>query len=215
VLQDLLAHFTYAAVFGLLLAGGVGVPIPEELVELTAGYLARRGVLSFLPTVALTWAGLVAGDYLLFRAGRRLGPGILDSRHVARVLTPARRAFVARHFSRHAVWTIVLARHAPGLRLPVFALAGASGVRSATFLLADGLAALVSAPLLVGAGWYFAGHVEELRRGIHWVELALAVVVATAAVTWFLLARRKERRLAEALAGATPPVRRGGDAPPR
>ncbi len=215
MLQDLLAHFTYAAVFALLLAGGVGVPVPEELVELTAGYLARRGVLSFLPTVVLAWAGLVAGDFLLFRAGRRLGPGILDSRHVARVLTPARRAFVARHFSRHALWTIVLARHASGLRLPVFALAGASGVRSATFLLADGLSALVSAPLLVGAGWYFAGHVEVLRRGIHWVELALAVVVAAAAVTWFLLARRKERRVAEALAGVTPPVRRGGDAPPR
>ncbi len=215
VLQDLLAHFTYVAVFALLLAGGVGVPIPEELVEVTAGYLARRGVLSFLPTVAVAWTGLVAGDYLLFRAGRRLGPGILDSRHVARVLTPARRAFVARHFSRHALWTIVVARHASGLRLPVFALAGASGVRSATFLLADGLSALVAAPLLVGAGWYFAGHVEELRRGIRWVELALAVVVVATATAWFLLARRKERRLVEGRAGPTPPARRGGDAPPR
>jgi len=50
VLQDLLGHFTYAAVFGLLVAGGVGVPVPEELVQLTSGYLARRGILSFLPT---------------------------------------------------------------------------------------------------------------------------------------------------------------------
>jgi membrane protein DedA with SNARE-associated domain len=164
MVQDLLAKFTYAAMFGLLVAGGVGVPIPEELVQLTAGYLARRGVLSFWPVVAVVWLGLVTGDYLLFRAGRRLGPSVLESRHVARVMTPARRAFVERHFSRHAVLTIVAARHASALRLPVFALAGASGVRSATFLIADGLSAMVSVPIVVGAGWYFAGHLEELKR---------------------------------------------------
>src|SRR5512136_1977736 len=107
MLQDLLGHFTYAAILGLLVAGGVGVPVPEELVQLTAGYLARRGVLAYLPAVAVAWLGLVAGDYLLFRTGRRVGPALLDWRHVARVLTPARRAFVERHFARHAVLTIV------------------------------------------------------------------------------------------------------------
>jgi membrane protein DedA with SNARE-associated domain len=212
VVQDLLAKFTYAAVLGLLVAGGVGVPVPEELVQLTAGYLARRGVLSFLPAVAVAWVGLVAGDFLLFRAGRRLGPAVLDSPHVARVMTPARREFVERHFSRNAVLTIVVARHASGLRLPVFALAGASGVRSLTFLLADGLSALASVPLVVGAGWYFAGHLEELKREIRWIELALGVLVVAVAVAWFLVGRRRERRAAEA---PTPPARPGDGAPPR
>jgi membrane protein DedA with SNARE-associated domain len=205
VLQDLLGHFTYAAVLALLVAGGVGVPVPEELVQLTAGYLARRGVLSVVPSIVVAWVGIVAGDYLLFRAGRRLGPGVLDSRPVARVLTPARRSFVTRHFSRHAF----------GLRMPVFALAGASGTRSATFLLADGLSALVSVPLVIGAGWYFAGHVEELRRDVRWVELALAMGVAAVAAIWFLLARRKERRRVQGPGGSRPPARRGDAEPPR
>jgi membrane protein DedA with SNARE-associated domain len=194
VLQDLLGHFTYAAVFGLLVAGGLGVPVPEELIQLTSGYLARRGILSLLPTVAVAWAGIVVGDYLLFRLGRRHGPRILESRHVARVLTPRRRAFIERHFESHSVLTIVVARHASGLRLPVFALAGASGVRSATFLLADGLSALASVPLVVGAGWYFAGHIQELKQRIHWVEAALLAAVAAGAVIWVFLARRRERR---------------------
>jgi membrane protein DedA with SNARE-associated domain len=212
VLQDLLAHFTYVAVFALLVAGGVGVPVPEELVQLTAGYLARRGILSLLPTVVVAWAGIVAGDYLLFRLGRRHGPRFLDSRHVARVLTPRRRAFVERHFTRHSILTIMAARHASGLRLPVFALAGASGVGSATFLLADGLSALASVPLVVGLGWYFAGHVAELKRDLHWVELALGLLVVAGAATWVLLARRRERR---APGTPTPPARRAGGEPPR
>jgi membrane protein DedA with SNARE-associated domain len=196
MLQDFLGHFTYAAVFGLLVAGGVGVPVPEELIQLTVGYLARRGVLSLVPGILVAWAGLVVGDFLLFRLGRSHGPRILGSRHVARVLTPRRRAFIERHFARHPVLTIVLARHASGLRVPVFALAGASGVRSMTFLLADGLSALASVPLVVGAGWYFAGHIEELKRDMHWVELAVALAAAIGAAVWVVLARRRERRAA-------------------
>jgi membrane protein DedA with SNARE-associated domain len=215
MVQDLLAHFTYVAILALLVAGGVGVPVPEELVQLTAGYLARRGVLWLPAAMGVAWVGLVAGDYLLFRAGRRLGPGVLSSRHVARVLTPPRRALVERHFARHAILTIVVARHASGLRLPVFALAGASGVRSASFLLADGLSALVSVPLVVGAGWYFAGHVEALRRDLHGIEAALALAVAAAAIAWVVVARRRERRAAALASGATPPARREGDGPPR
>jgi len=196
MLQDFLGHFTYAAVFGLLVAGGIGVPVPEELVQLTSGYLARRGILSFLPTVIVAWAGIVVGDFLLFRLGRSHGPRILDSRHVARVLTPRRRAFVERHFTSHSILTIVVARHASGLRLPVFALAGASGVRSATFLLADGLSALASVPLVVGAGWYFAGHIQELKQRVRWVEVGLVLTVAAGAGIWVLLARRRERKRA-------------------
>jgi membrane protein DedA with SNARE-associated domain len=196
VLQDLLTHFTYAALLALLVAGGVGVPVPEELIQLTAGYLARRGILSLLPAIGVAWAGIVAGDFLLFRLGRSQGARILDSRHVARVLTPSRRAFIERHFARHAVLTIVVARHASGFRLPVFAMAGASGVSSAKFLLADGLSALASVPLVVGAGWYFAGHVEALKRDLRWIELALAVAVVTVAGAWIVLARRRERRKA-------------------
>jgi membrane protein DedA with SNARE-associated domain len=209
MLQDLLGHFTYAAIFALLVLGGIGVPVPEELVQLTAGYMARRGILSFVPAVIVAWAGILAGDYLLFRLGRSHGPRILESRHVARVLTPKRRAFIERHFARHSILTIVAARHASGLRLPVFAMAGASGVGTATFLLADGLSALASVPLVVGLGWYFAGHIEDLKREMRWVEIGLALVVAAGVTIWVLLVRRKERR------GATPTVRRAGGEPPR
>ncbi len=210
MVQDLLGHFTYVAILALLVAGGLGVPVPEELIQLTAGSLSRRGVLSLLPTILVTWMGLVAGDYLLFRAGRRIGPRILDSRHVARVLTPARRALVERHFARHALLTIVVARHASGLRLPVFALAGASGVRSPTFLVADGISAMASVPLVVGAGWYFAGHVDRLRHDLRWIELGIAVAAVAFGLAWYARGRSRERR-----AGATPPAGPGGRGPPR
>jgi membrane protein DedA with SNARE-associated domain len=195
VLLSLLTHFGYLAVFLLLVAGGVGVPVPEELIQLTAGFMARRGLLSFWPAVLVAWTGLVLGDFLFFRLGRAHGPALLDSPRVARVLTPARRAFVERHFTRHAILTIMVARHASGFRLPVYALAGASNrVRSHTFLLADGLSAAFSVPLVLGAGWYFAAHLEEVKKRLHEIELAVAAVVALALVAWWLWNRRQARR---------------------
>lgn len=196
MLEGLLTHFGYLALVALLVAGGVGIPVPEELVQLSAGYLARRGVFSFWPAAALTWLGLVAGDLLLFRLGRVHGARLLDAPRVARVLTPARRALVERHFARHAALTIAAARHASGLRLAVFALAGAAGVRTRTFLLADGLSALVSVPLVLGAGWLFAAHVEDVRRDLEHVEHLLAGAVAAGLALWWLWRRARDRRRA-------------------
>jgi len=211
MLVTLLTQLSYVAIFGLLVVGGLGVPVPEELVQLTAGYLARQGVLSLVPAVVTTWAGLVVGDYLLFRLGRRHGPALLRTRHVARVLTPARLAFIERHFARHSVLTIMAARHASGFRLPVFALAGASRVGSVTFLLADGLSALISVPLVVGLGWYFAGHIQELKKDLHEIELGVAALAALAAVAWVVLTRRRERRRArDAEAGRDDPTGSSG-----
>ncbi len=211
MIQDLLTRFTYVAIVGLLAAGGLGFPLPEELVQLTAGYLSRRGVLSPVPAGLAAWTGVVLGDWLVFHAGRKLGPKVLDAPRVARFLTPSRRALVEGHFARHGVLTVVVARHASGLRAPVFALAGASGMRAATFLVADGLSALVSVPIVVGAGWYFAGHLETVRKDARWIEAALAVLLVAGSLGWWAWSRARARRRA----AATPPARPGGAAPPR
>lgn len=193
MLESLLSRFTYAALLGLLVAGGVGAPVPEELIQITAGYLARRGLISFLPAAAVAWVGLVVGDALLFRLARRHGPRLLEAPRVARLLTPARRAALERHYARHAFLTVMAGRHLSVLRVPIFALAGASGVPTATFVLADGLSAMFSVPLVLGLGWLFAGHVEELKQDLAWAEHALLALALLAGVAWALWQRRVPR----------------------
>ncbi|HEX9048940.1 MAG TPA: DedA family protein [Anaeromyxobacter sp.] len=191
-MQAFLQHFGYAAVFGLLLVAGVGVPIPEELTQLTAGVLSHEGYLRFSIALPVVWAGILGGDAVLFLLARRHGPRALDSKVVRRVLTPARREKLERHFARHAFLTVAVARHTGGVRFAAFALAGATGVRLATFLLADGLSAMLSVPLVVGAGYLFAHHLGEARRDIRIVELSVLAAVLLGA--WIVVRVRKRRR---------------------
>lgn len=193
-MQPFLEHFGYAAILAALLAGGLGVPVPEELTQLTAGVLASQGVLGLRLTIATVWVGILAGDATLFLLSRRHGPRALRMRLVARVLTPKRCAALEAHFARHAFLTIAVARHMGGVRVAAFALAGASGVPLRTFLAADALSALVSVPVVVGAGYLFSEHVSQVRQGMKLVELALAAVaLVVGALIWL---RRRQRRFA-------------------
>jgi len=202
VLVRLVAQFGYIAITGLLVAAGMGAPVPEELIQLTAGYLARRGVLLLGPAIVAAYLGIVAGDFLFFRFAQAHGPKLLASRKVSRVLTPARQAMLERHFARHAFLTIVVARHTSGLRLAAYALAATHGVRPVTFLLADAISAMLSVPLVVSLGYLFAAHIETVRRRVNQFELALALaVIAVAAAVVLVKWWRGRARPGEA--GAT------------
>jgi len=191
VLVHVLTDFGYFAIVALLVAGGLGVPIPEELVQLTAGYLAQRGVLEFAPALAVTYCGIVGGDFLLFLFARRHGDQLLARPGVARLLTPARRARLEGHFARHAFLTIVVARHLSGFRVPAYILAATHRVRARTFLLADALSSLLSVPLVVSLGYLFAERLAVVRRRVHQVELILVVAALVAFAAYYALARRR------------------------
>jgi membrane protein DedA with SNARE-associated domain len=193
MLTRFLTQFGYLAIAGLLVAGGVGVPVPEELIQLTAGYLARRELLALAPALTAAYLGIVAGDLLLFKLAQRHGERLLDRLRVSRLLTPQRRVRLETHFSRHAFLTIMIARHMSGLRLPAYVLAATHQVRARTFLLADALSALISVPLVVSLGYLFAARIEEVKRRIHEVELLLVVAVVLAVVASMLWRRRRGR----------------------
>ncbi len=77
-LKGLLTDWGYGALFGLVLAGNVGIPIPENSVLWAAGYLAWKGKL-WLPAVFVFGiAAAIAGDNLGYWIGRRYGTRFLE-----------------------------------------------------------------------------------------------------------------------------------------
>ncbi|HWE24809.1 MAG TPA: DedA family protein [Myxococcales bacterium] len=193
-LAELLLRFTYPAILVVLAAAGLGVPISEDLVLLLGGTLAAQGVTAYWPTLATGYLGVILGDVLIYHWGIRLGPRAYEHRLVRRVLSEERKQRLCVHFARHGFWTVVVGRHTPGLRAPIFFLSGASGVGPWKFLVADMLSAAVTVPIVVTLGYEFGEHLPEIRRLMHRVEWALAAAVVVALAIYLTHRRRKRRQ---------------------
>jgi membrane-associated protein len=198
-LAHFLSQFTYLAIVGVLAAAGLGVPISEDLTLLIGGGLAARGVTSYWATLICGYCGVLLGDVLIHHWGKRMGPAAYEHRIVRKHMSPQRQEKLRAHFARHGFWTIVVGRHTPMLRAPIFFLAGASKLPVWKFALADALSAAVTVPIVVTLGYEFAEHMDEIRAKIHHVEWIIggAVVLAIAAL-WLWRRRRKRNAVADA-----------------
>lgn len=190
-LFEWVSRFSYPAVFALLAATGTGLPVPEDVVLLTAGTVCSTGHALFFAMVPVAVFGVFTGDTLLFRIGRKLGPKVIEHPKLSKVLTAERVSRVRARFDRWGVWTVFVARFLPGVRMPTFLLAGSMGISQQRFWLADGLAVSVFAPLMVFVGFRFGADALPYVRAFG--GYALAVLAFGLALFW-LVSRLKARK---------------------
>lgn len=191
----ILQRFTYLGMFGLLVAAGLGVPFPEDLTLMLGGYLARLGITALLPTLVVGYVGVVIGDLLIFRVGRRLKSGIYSHRRFARILTPERRRWIENHFEKRGVLTVVIARHLAGLRAPTFLVAGTSNLPTWKFLLADAFSSILTVPAVTYLGYLFAQNLELARHRIHRIELWVLAGFVLLGLLFFVYQSSRRRQL--------------------
>ena len=178
-----------------LLAAGVGVPLPEDLTLLGAGYLVWRGDGSFWLMWAVGMIGILAGDTTIYWVGRKLGPRLTRHKWLSHRLTPARLARMEGFFARHGAKSIFVARFAAGARGAFYMTAGIMKMRFARFLFFDALAACLSVSFWVGLGWRFGDRIDSVRHVIKDVEHVALAAVAVIAAAW--LTARLFRRWVE------------------
>lgn len=177
--------FSYPAVVGLLLACGVGAPLSEDLILVTAGFLVSQTGGHLLIMMAVGWVGVVCGDLMLFTIGRRLGPRLRRHRRLGPLLATPRAQRIASQLERRGWTTIFGARFLPGFRLPTFLLAGVGGVPLRHFVLADGVGAAITAPLMVFLGHRFGLKVlDDIALGGRWIVAVVIVGILVLAAVW-------------------------------
>jgi membrane protein DedA with SNARE-associated domain len=216
-LVDLLAgnslEIGYVFVFVVLLLCGFGLPMPEDVVLVTGGVLAWlssdleqasvAGMVRDPGLVAMVFvglAGILAGDSVIFLAGRRFGHRVADFRPLRRIITPEKLELVEKKVRTRGNVVVMFARFLPGLRAPTYFTVGHARMPYWKFLLFDGTAALVSAPLWVCVGFWFGSDLEEAarvaRQFSHYILLGVAVVLAALVFRW-VQARRAATTVAQ------------------
>jgi membrane protein DedA with SNARE-associated domain len=194
-LQGLVEQFTYLGIFVVLLLASLGVPVPEEMPIIAAAVLAHEGLVRWWLALPVCLLGVVSGDVILYWVGHHWGERILAWRPVRLVLTLEREERLKAAYRRHAIKTVVTARHVVGLRAAAFLTAGIAHVPFARFLLTDAVAALISVPITFGLAYFFTDQLEEALADVRRVErwLALLALLAIAAVLAYASWRRQRR----------------------
>ncbi len=207
----------------MLVACGLGLPLPEDIALITGGFLAGigppNGVGSLALMVMVGLMGILVGDSIIFRAGDTYGDKLLETR-MGRHIPAERIARTRELFTKHGPKMIMVARFIPGVRAVTYFVAGSSHLPYWKFITYDGIAALVSAPLWVLLG-HWAGTHRAMRRALaaaKHVQLGILAVAGTALLGWvvyILLRRRRLRRLTQErlLAASTTEPRPLHDAP--
>ena len=205
-LQEFVDNFTYLGIFAVLLLGSLGVPIPEEMAIIAAAVLSHAGIVRWWLALPICLLGVLSGDMVLYWVGRHWGDQVLNWRLVRLVMSPVREQWLEAAYRRHALKTIVTARHLMGLRAAAFLTAGTARVPFWKFVAADAGAALVGVPLGFGLAYFFTVQIKAVMVNVHRAErwLGLAGLLALAAMlvvgVW-----RWHRRVEKPTEGHSPP----------
>lgn len=179
----------YLAIFGVLFVCGLGVPIPEDITLIAAGFLAYGKNISLIGAMIVGFVGVLVGDVLLFSIGKIYGRRVFKWPGFRRLFTPERITLAEKKIQNNAKLICFTARFLPGLRSAIFLTAGIMKVPFWTFFSRDGLAALISVPLWVYLGFWFGENIEE---GLALAKkLQIFILVGVAAVVIYLVWRWK------------------------
>lgn len=178
--------YGYLVLFGLLFACGLGLPLPEDIPLLVAGALIGRGSMHWVHAGILAWCGIIGGDCVLYSFGRRFGLGITKIPVIGTHVTKERILRAEHLFEKWGIWVVAVGRLFAGIRGAMVIAAGTIRFNFIKFIIADGLAAIVSGGLFMFLGWEFGNHLEEIQHTIH--KDSRIIFVTVLAIVLFLIA---------------------------
>jgi len=189
----------YFILFGLLFACGLGLPLPEDIPLLLAGWFVAQGKMNLVIASIVAWCGIIGGDCVLYYFGKRYGLEITRVPFVGKHLTKERILKAEQLFEQYGIWVVGVGRMFAGIRGAMVVAAGATRFNFVKFVIADGIAALFSGGLFVWLGWLAGtklGSIGEMREKIkgveHWVFGGIALVVI-AFVLWLWLRKNHDK----------------------
>lgn len=176
-----------------------GLPVPAYPLLVVASALAWKQGESLWPIGLAASAAAVAADGLWFAGGRRLGTRLV--RLVCRLsLSPDSCVVSTRDiYARWGIGSLVVAKFIPGFAAVATTLAGQTRTPLRTFLLFDGLGALLWSGVAIALGVAFSDAVEDLLGHLeqlgHWALPLIALAITLFVVMKWLRRRRFLREL--------------------
>lgn len=199
LLQTIPPLAVYLVVGGVVGLESLGIPLPGEIVLVSAALMSSHHELAVNPVGvgAAAVIGAVIGDSIGYSIGRRFGMPLFDrlGRRFPKHFGPGHVMLAERTFNRWGVRAVFFGRFIALLRIFAGPLAGALKMSYPRFLVAN-----VSGGICWAGGTtalvYFAGvAAEKWMSRFSWVALVIALICGVTAA--ILLRERTSRAIAE------------------
>ncbi len=187
-----ISAYGYFAIFGLLVLGIVGLPVPDETLLVVCGVLISRSRLHPALTFLAAFSGSTGGITCSYWIGRGAAGRLLHRYGRLLHLTEARLERVHQWFEHLGHWALVVGYFIPGVRHITAIVAGSSGLEYGQFAAYAyaGAAAWVCTFLTVG--YVLGDRWEPALRAIN-RNLVEATLIAAAGLGVWALVRRWRR----------------------
>jgi membrane protein DedA with SNARE-associated domain len=184
----------YFILCGILMACGLGLPIPEDITLFAGGLMAFYGITDIWLTILVCLFGVLFGDAGIFFLGSKYGRKLTKKWFFHRLLPDDRLDAVKKRLHDQGNKLIFIARFMPGFRAPIYFTSGTLHLPFRVFLFYDGLAALLSVPAIIGAVYIFGDQLDRVVRVVqrieHGIVFVVAAVVLAAVGKWYLTHRK-------------------------
>jgi membrane protein DedA with SNARE-associated domain len=193
-----LAAGGYILLFGLLVACGMGLPLPEDIPLIAAGALIAKGTFSWPVAALVGWSGIMVGDLVLYHIGVAFGRGVTRLPLIGKHVTAQRLDDMEAKFQRYGIAVVAIGRLFAYIRGAMVVVAGIIRYPLVPFMLADGVAALISGGMFMYLGYYLGNRLDDevILRFKHWFWTGVGCV-AIVCLVWFLWRSRRARLAAE------------------
>jgi membrane protein DedA with SNARE-associated domain len=170
----------YLLVFGFVLIESLGVPIPGEIVLISAALLASQHTIALSPVwvAVAAAAGAIPGNSIGFYIGSRWGHPLFEwlGRKFPSHFGPAHVAYAEKIFHRWGVYAVFFGRFIALLRIFAGPLAGALEMRYPRFLAANVAGGICWAGGLTAAIYYLGEVANTWFSRFSWIALVVAVL---------------------------------------
>lgn len=199
---QLIDSYGYLALFLLVMAESLGVPLPGETALIVAGtYAGTTHHLNPWLIFAVASAAAIIGDNIGFWIGDT-GGYRLARRYGSKVRLDERKLKTARYlFDRHGAKVVFFGRFVSVLRTYAAFLAGASRMWWRKFLPANAAGGIVWAGIYTAVSYLAGSWLQQASGTIDWILGGVAVV---AIIAGLLVVRRRFGQLADRAEEAYP-----------
>ena len=187
-----LGGLSYLGIFAISLVANILFIVPEEVVLLGLGYVARAGNVDIFFIIPIVISGLLTSDLVLYslsRGNSRIIHYLYDRIFSKRI------AFFSKKLSGDEAWmeqnvekVIFYSRFLMQLRFLGPFMAGKHKRSARTFLTYELAALVLYVPLLLWIGWYFRSRIEHIIDRLDLAHIIVLIAVIVLLLYPFLLA---------------------------